>query len=232
MQPYRIKILDDDFLVFSSAGVDEKYARQENISTVIINPSVESDFEIKALDKHGRTSGDVLTPTVAATLFLTERRGLPLTEFSFKTAGGNVEVFDTGSHNLSVKLPKCKFLCTKTETVKGCDATYNDIDVGGTFRTISVENVGKFDRELLSLLILSGERLPSSVIASSFQNGVLSLRSLSDFSVTKPFSLTEYVAAAYNEHVISKFRQRSFPISNGGLTVDINCDFITLRFDS
>ncbi len=230
MQPYRTRILGDEFSVYSSLEKDEINLKEQNTNTVIINPSLSRDFEITAYDRAGKISRDVIAPTISAAMFLMKKRGLPLTEFSFETAGANLDVFYTDNNAFIIKPQKCKLLYTNSISLKGCDTVYRDIELSGTFRAISVENVRGFDRELLPLLILSGETVPSSTLASSFCNGELSVCSFSDFSSSGFYEVSTCVVAAYNEYLSSSGRTRRYPVGDGKLVIELEKGFIKIVF--
>ena len=166
MKPYRIKILGDEFLVYSSLQKDEINPKERKENTVIIGPSLSRDFEVRAYDKHGKMSCDVIAPVIAGVMFLSKKRGLPLTEFSFEAFGKNLDIFYTGNRIFIKEAQVCKLLYTKSTMLKGCDISYRDIEAGGVFRTIAVENIAGLDGELLSLLVLSGETQPADVDAA------------------------------------------------------------------
>ncbi len=231
MKPYRIKLLDDEFCVFSSACVKNEVPKDEGANTVIINSSLACDFALEVCDKLGNPSSDVIAASISATLFLREKRGLPLTEFSYETRHGNVEVFYTGHTSFLVKPPKCKLSYTNKTTLLGCETLYNDIDVGICARAISVENLEKFDKETLKLLVFSEKMTPSVTLASSYLSGYLSYLCYSDFSRQRVSELSLCTLAAYNEYVASRGKNRSFFASDGKLLIDINTSLIgiTLR---
>lgn len=227
MQPYRIKILGDEFSVYSSLDENDGInLKEQNTSTVIINPSLSRDFEVRAYDKHGKLSCDVIAPVIAGVTFLSKKRGLPLTEFSFEAFGKNLDVFYTGNRIFIREAQICKLLYTKSTMLKGCDISYRDIEAGGVFRTIAVENISGLDRELLSLLILSGENTPSVTLASSVFDGEISFSSLSDFSASGFFEITKYTVAAYNEYLNSKGRKKRFFARDENFSAEFENGFI------
>ena len=220
MKPYRIKILGDEFLVCSSLQKDEINPKERKENTVIIGPSLKEDFKVSSYDIRQSPSPDLFSNAILATRFLIEKRGLPLEEFSFDVCGTNLNVFYTGEGVFTIKPQKCKLLYTKTELLKGCEVTIRDVNVGCVFRTVSVENLKDFDKELLSLLTLTGECVPSAALASSLFSGTLSFSMLSDFSKRKPTELTAYVAAAYSEYLKSCGRVRSFTAKDERLKIE------------
>lgn len=202
MNPVRIKVMSDDFLVFSlPCGVlqTEFLSKYDFEYAVIISPSVEADFHISTYSKGENIILDNYAAAISAAAFLVLKRGLPLSEISFETPSGIVNIFCTGDSMFKVLITECKELCTKSTEILGCEIEYTDVLLWGTVRVVKAKNIEAFDVSALPGFLLAGGKLPDSVALSSKRDEKLSVIAYNKFNPAPLTTLHSFAAAAYLE---------------------------------
>ena len=202
MNPVRIKVMSDDFLVFSlPCGVlqTEFLNKYDFEYAVIISPSVEADFHISTYSKGKRLIIDNYAAAISAAAFLVLKRGLPLSEISFETPSGIVNIFCTGDSMFKVLITECKELCTKSKEILGCEIEYTDVLLWDTVRVVKAKNIEAFDVSALPVFLLAGGKLPDSVVLSSKRDKKLSVIAYNKFNPAPLTTLHSFAAAAYLE---------------------------------
>ncbi len=202
MNPVKIRVMDDDFLVFSLAENAERMEKLNGFEfeyAVFLSPSMDADYYIEAYSKKKKTLSDHYAAAVSAAAFLVLKRGLPLSEISFETASGFIDVFCTGSGLFTVSIQKCKHLYTKTLDVMGCDIRYIDILAGNPCRVINTKNIENFDVSCLPRFVTADENFPAAVVLSSNNGGEVDIVAYTDFNFSAPPRLSLFAAAAYSE---------------------------------
>ena len=200
MHPYEISVLDESYLLFSLpyGGNESDYARVGE-RCVFLVPSVNADFRITGLGKGGKPLYDYYSATVCAAAYLTVKCGLPLTEISFETPNGNLEILCTGSGSFSVKMNECKLLFSNHIEICGFVPDVAEVETGGIFRVASVPSDAKFSEALAPRLAGAAFPLPQAVILSTLRDNELSIKAYADYNPTPPSTLLCYAAAAYKE---------------------------------
>lgn len=225
MQPTKISVMGDDFLLFSlsdSGGVSCEAAAHGAKAVVLLNVGVKEDFSLTAYSNESTPLCEYCSAAICAAAFLRQKRGLPLSEFAFETPNGILEIFSTGADKYRVTAPKCKRLYTKSIDLLGCDAEYSDIRVGGQlFRTVSAKDIKLFDRGILPKLTAVDDALPSSIVLSSSCNGKLFRDCYTDFSAVKPTSLSINTVAAYSEYSYKKAVTADFCLDDGATAFSV-----------
>ena len=207
MNPVRIKVMSDDFLVFSlPCGVlQTDFLNQYDFEyAVIISPSVEADFHIRAYSKGKRLITDNYAAAISAAAFLVLKRGLPLSEISFETPSGFTDVFCTDDGLFSLIIKKCKELCTKNIELLGCEIEYTDVLVKNTVRVIKTKSIDNFDISALSAFLFAGDKLPAAVTLSSRYKEKLYVTLYDEFNSEPPTRLQCFAAAVYLENAALK----------------------------
>ena len=202
MNPVRIKVMCDDFLVFSlpCGTLDIAFLNDYDFNyAMILSPSIESDFHIKAYSKRRDLIIDNYAAAISAAAFLVLKRGLPLSEIRFETNSGFVDVFCTGNGVFSVVVRKCKELCTNSTELLGCKIEYTDVSLCGTVRAVKTKDIESFDLSVLPGFLLAGEKLPDSVILTSRHDGKLSVSIYNEYNPSPLTALHSYAAAAFLE---------------------------------
>ncbi len=134
-----------------------KVQNQDNDLTVILYPSMSADFALFSCDKNMEESEKYVLSALAAGAFIFDYRGLPLSEAVFETPIGKIEIFNTGSGEISVNSMKCKHLYTN----KAFDFLGADVDVslysvyGLNVAFLFCEKTDLFDFSLTPSLLLS-----------------------------------------------------------------------------
>ena len=204
MQPYYISVLGDVLLLFSLPHESEiKNALAKGDRCVILLPSLVADFRILGYEKCGKPLHDYYSAAVCAAMHLTERSGLPLSEISFETPQGIVEILRTGDGLFCVKVNKCKQLLSKTVEIRGCETDVLDVDVGGKIRVVPTLDVARFDKATSARLSSAALPLPSAVVLSARVGQRLLVRAYTDYNPTPPSSMLTFAAAAYSECSLS-----------------------------
>ncbi len=211
MNPVRIKVMSDDFLVFSlpCGTLDIAFLNDYGFDyAVILSPSTEADFYIKTYSRRKDLIIDNYAAAISAAAFLVLKRGLPLSEISFETNSGFIDVFCTGNGLFGVKIQKCKQLFTKSAELLGCDIEYTDVLLSGAVRVVKTKNMETFDISSLSCFLFAGEKLPDSVALSSRREGKLSVILYNKFNPAPLTTLHSFAAAAYLEK--TPYREKIF----------------------
>lgn len=200
MQPYYISVLGDVFLLFSLPHEREiADALIKGKRCVILLPSLVADFRILGYEKCGKPLHDYYSAAICAAMHLTKKSGLPLSEISFETPQGILEILCTGDGLFCVRVDKCKRLLSKTVKIRGCETDVFDIDAGEKIRVVPTSDVARFDRATSARLSSAALPLPSAVVLSSRVGDRLSVRTYADYNPTPPSSVLTSAAAAYCE---------------------------------
>lgn len=202
MDPVKIRVMGDDFLIFSLV---EKAERMEILNgfefeyAVFLTPSIDADYYIEAYSKKKEILSDYYAAAISAAAFLVLKRGLPLSEISFETPSGIVNIFCTGDSMFKVLITECKELCTKSTEILGCEIEYTDVLLWGTVRVVKAKNIEAFDVSALPGFLLAGGKLPDSVALSSKRDEKLSVIAYNKFNPAPLTTLHSFAAAAYLE---------------------------------
>lgn len=202
MNPVRIRVMSDEFLVFSlPCGVlqTEFLNKYDFEYAVIISPSAKADYHISTYSKEKKPLTDNYAAAISAAAFLVLKGGLPLYEISFEAPSEIVNVFCTGNGFFTVLIPNCKQLYTKTIELLGCGIEYTDVSVKRGVRVVKTKSIENFDKSMLSAFLLRGENLPDSVILSSRSDGKLSVIIYNKFNPDPLTKLHSFAAAAFTE---------------------------------
>lgn len=211
MNPINIKVLSDEFLVFSlSCGAFDIAALDDYKFdyAVILSPSIAADFYIKVYTKTKDLIKDNYAAAISAAAFLVLERGLPLTEISFETNSGIIDVFYTDLDVFSVSILKCKELCTKTTESLGCEMNYTDVTISGTVRALESKDSESFDLSVLSDFLHAGERFPDAVILTSMRDKKLSVYIYNEYNPAPLTTLHSYAVAAFLQK--TAYREKIF----------------------
>ena len=204
MNPVKIKVMSDDFLVFSIPCGTFNIAFLNDYEfdyAVVLSPSIEADFYINTYSKRKDLMMDNYAAAISAAAFLTLERGLPLSEFSFETPFQKIDVFYTGNGIFNISIQKCKELYTKTTEISGCEIDYTDISLCGTVRVVKTKDIERFDLSALPGFLLAGKRIPDSVILTSKYDEKLTVSIYDEYNPTPLTTLHSYAAAAFIEKV-------------------------------
>jgi hypothetical protein len=218
MQPAKISVMGDDFLLFSlsEGGEVPSNAAYGVKAVVLLGVGTNEDFSLTAYSAENTPVCEYCSAAICAAAFLKQKRGLPLSEFTFETPNGILEIFNTGVDKYTATLPKCKRLYTKGVDLLGCDAEYSDISVSGNlFRAVSSKDIRLFDRKILPSLLTIEGNLPSSAVLSSSKGGRLFSDCYTEFSTVKPTSLIVNAVSAYNEYLHKKTVTADFSLDDG-----------------
>ena len=232
MQPTKINVMGDDFLLFSLAHGREAPCKAISCgakAAVLLMPGIEEDFSITAYSDGGKPMCEYYAAAICAAAFLKQKRGLPLSEFTFETPGGIVEVFSTGADKYTIAVQKCKQLYIKSIDLLGCDFEYSDIRVNEQlFRTVSATDIKLFDRRILPKLVAVGASMPCSIVLSSSSKGKLMTDYYTDFSSVKPTRLLINAAAAYKEYLSGHSADADFLLEDGASACRVQYSTVTL----
>lgn len=211
MQPYYISVLGDVFLLFSLPSDREiENALAKGEKCVILLPSLAADFRILGYEKCGKALHDYYSASVCAAMHLTKRSGLPLSEISFETPHGILEILCTDEGLFHVKVDKCKQLLSKTIGIRGCETDVFEVDAGGKIRVVPTSDVACFDNATSARLASAVLPLPCAVVLSSRVGGRLLVRVYADYNQAPPSSVLTSAAAAYIESSLSGYNRLYF----------------------
>jgi hypothetical protein len=181
----KIKIIS---LPFDAAA--PKLGNGADGKTVILRPGCSEDFALECLGI------DPYSAAVSAAALLICGRGLPLDELAFETEIGVLNVFHTGADLYTVKIQKCKQLCTKEAEIKGCFVRYTDVICHGFYRVFAAERIEDFDAEILKLYMHLGDGCPDGAILMAEQDGKMKVQGYSAKGSGLPGRLISHAAAA------------------------------------
>ena len=198
MHPYEISVLDESYLFFS-LSLDGDASEYVHIGErcVFLLPSVIADFRVTGYEKNGKPLYDYYSAAVCAAAYLIRKRGLPLSEITFETPKGILEIFCTGSGSLSLKINKCKLLLSNHIEICGCVPNAFDADLGGVFRVVSIPFDAEIGKALAPRLVSAALPLPEAVILSTLRDNGLFIKVYSDHNPTPPSKLLCCAAAAF-----------------------------------
>jgi hypothetical protein len=151
MNPSRIRLGDESFLIFPSDAKMEKceaFLKYKDDVLVFITPSLKEDFKIEAY-KNSKPLLEYYSSAVSAAAYLTEKMGLPLPDMSFEAPNGKIEIINTGSGVFTAQAEKCKLLFSKFEEVRGCAIEYFDFSFLKKFRVLLAKNQSSFSLDAL-----------------------------------------------------------------------------------
>lgn len=214
-----------DFAKISTMGQDyalysQKYGESSNIDFskpgALLYPSITADFAVSGIKNGTVTTADSYTSAICAAAYLLEKRGLPLSEISFETANGNIEIFNTGVGEYLLKLNKCKLLYTKSTCIEGTAVDFCDVLCSALCRVAFVPPDAVVRPELARVLTVSSDRMPSAVVFAAAPNEVgeiPKIRSYSAHSAAPPSRAAICAATAYAAYIsgLSKSGLVSFP---------------------
>ena len=183
MIPYEISVLGDRFLFFSLPSDEEiKNVVSFDKRCVILLPSLDADFKIVGYEKGGAPLCDYYSAAICAAVHLVKKRGLPLSEISFQTPKGILQILCTGGGMFGVLVNKCKLLLSKDVEICGCEPDVCDVEVHGKFRVMRLCEVDGFEKKNLKRLASVALPLPCAVVLSSMENGKLRVRTYTDYN--------------------------------------------------
>ena len=193
MEYFTLSMIDNDFTVIPLTEPNEE-KMAESISkstrkTLFIYPSLSSDFAIRGFSNTGKSELDTLSLAFAAAKFFIEKRGLPLSDFTFETERGIVEVFHTPSGFYRAKAP-CSFkILARQREVFGCDVTSYDLYSDFFVRAVRVDKFEGADRERFYSFFKLNEPLPDAVLFFSQEQGKVRFESIKRNGETGPSDL-------------------------------------------
>lgn len=227
MNPTRINILGEDYFLYSQRGADseKQSVSKADANKVLLLPSLAYDFSVKSYGKDGKEEKHNPAAALAAAAHLTLVRGLPIKEFSFELADGNIEVFCTGDGFFEIEIPKCKVLFTGAAEIFGCEVHYTDVFAFGVHRVVATENISNADASTLAALINVGRYLPDALLFSSLSDGELEILPYTDFNPTPPPRLLLYTAA----YLANRKSHGEFFAKDGSLSLRRDYSSVHLR---
>ena len=238
MHPYEINVLGDSFLFFSFESekrLDEALVLGKRC--VILLPSLLADFRVIGYESNKKELYDYYSAAICAAAHLTEKRGLPLSDLSFETPNGIIEIFHTGVGLFTVNINKCKVLLSKSVELCACRLDACDVFVNGIFRVVGASSAKRFDDKLLPRLAGADFPLPCAAVVCSSERGRISLKRYSDYNPTPPSSVLTYAAAAYKEYAFLRRKESdayfcfddgsSCHVSRRGIEMTVKAKFVT-----
>ena len=198
MNPTVIDVLGEYYFLISLSGTDEE---PDNLNLtgkhkVYLFPSLTADFGVRSYSKAGALCSYDPAAEVSAAAYLSLKQGLPLDEFIFETPVGFLKISRTGRDIFEIVIPKCKVLFTDIAEIHGCPIQYSDILVGDVLRVVRAENIDWADPLALSALLSVGRYLPTALLFSSVNDGMIEMSSYTDFNPSPPSRVLLYAAAA------------------------------------
>ncbi len=225
MNPVRIKVMSDDFLVFSlpCGAINNDFLNNYEFDfAVILLPSIEADFYIEVYSKRKDLITDNYAAAISAAAFLVLKRGLPLSEIRFETSTDFVDVFYTDNGMFSVPIQKCKELCTKTTEFFGCETEYTDVSLCDTVRVVKSKDIKNFDLSALPGFLHAGGKLPESVILTAMRDNKLDVLIYNEYN---PRPLT-----TLHSHAVAAFLQK--PAYEEKIIFDDNISYFTKEYST
>ncbi len=224
LNPYTVSIIDEVFAVFSysESRFPDDFTMLSNVDfAVILSPSDTADFKISAWDVFEKPMLEYYSSAFAAASFLIFERGLPLSEITFETPCGIIEVFDTGKGFLSLIIRNCKQLYTKVIEIAGCSAEYTDVYISFSARCVKTSAVHACAEDLGVHYLLHGNSVPSSALVYEIRGNVISFSYYSEHSKCKISSLAAFAAAAYTAYHKNEAGDKEILSSKSG---DVLCN--------
>ena len=157
MNPSRISLGSESFLLFPSAcrteTVDEIINRYIEENLVFILPSIEEDFKIAAF-KNKKPLIEYYSSAICAAHYLIEKMGLPLSEITFETPNGKIEIFNTGACKFTASIDRCKFLFAKEEEFQGCYIECVDVLLLRHIKAMISKDSESFSKDALKEILM------------------------------------------------------------------------------
>lgn len=181
----RIVFLGESFDVFSFNEKQEDITkfldkRDKNVKAVFLYPSEKADVSIESYLSNGEKFYGYELSSIAASIFITEVRGLPLDEVSVETPCGIFEIKRVGSLlKYGIVLEKCKLIYTnKPVYVDEIEALVTAFSYkNNIYRATKCENLSLFDTNYLNSLLLSnGEGCIDGAIVYSQEGNNIDMR--------------------------------------------------------
>ena len=230
----KIDLLGDVFELFSLNCEEEIVKNLKSCGAGIkafLTPSLEADFSLRVYDKNNEECREYFAAALIAAAFLTQKRGLPLSEILFEAPCGNIEVFCTGNGTFQTRIDKCKQLLSSQAEFAGCDVKYNDFFIMKKIRAIHTEDITVFSKSGLSEFVMLGTEFPAAVILSSALDNRLQMHSFRDHSATFVSNLSLWCCAALNEWITARKTIRKFQTAEYGLVLEPSEHSVTVRID-
>ncbi len=200
LKPYAFNILNDSFKLYSlptyPKNINEEILPEGNCFNLILTPSLTADFSISAHPVFKNGLSEHYAAALCAAAFLIFKRGLPLDSILFETPDENIEVFNTGTASIAVKLEKCKLLTTNSTQILGSDVKYTDVDMKFMLRTAPIPSVASATQELAAHYLLASEPLPAAVVFYENTGNTIKTACFSSHAKYKPSALAAFAAAA------------------------------------
>lgn len=202
MHPYEISVLGEDFLFFSLTSESEADAALKfSKRSAILLPSLNADFRIAGYYEKGKPLCDYYSAALCAAVHLVKKRGLPLSDITFETPNGNLEILCTGDGIFTVSVDKCKLLLSNSIPLAGCMLDIKDVFSKSVFRVVRVGDVLRFDKKMLPRIASSQLPMPCSVVLYSSDGRRICVRSYADYNPAPPSSILINAAVAYSEYL-------------------------------
>lgn len=213
MNPSRIALGEESYLVFSSSSLSEsietvkrKY-KEDNL--VFILPSLKEDFKIEAY-KGEKTQIEYISSSICAACFLIESQGLPLSEISFESPNGKIQIIRTGAGLYELALNKCKQLFTKTIELCGCDIEYSEIILLSRVRVCLVKDSDFFSSDVMAELFKIAEPCVVLAITHPF-NGCYQCYSPYGTSATAFYA---YMTSLYTSYLSREMMDSTYDVGS------------------
>ena len=230
MEFAKISTIGQVYTVYSRK-YDEDLPQPFSEPAVLLSPSLSADFAVSGIKNAKTTTADPYTSAICSAAYLNMKSGLPLSEITFETESGNVEIFNTGVGQYLITLNKCKHLSEKTMHVGGSDIEFSDVLCGSVCRIAFVNEDAVVRPELARILTLASDRIPSAVVFATAPNScgeISRLRSYFEHSAAPPSRAAICAVAAYAAYICgtSRFSTVRFP---SGVIADTSFSSVTLH---
>lgn len=158
MKPYKVKILGDEFSLFSKSRCNLEISDCLSQSDAVIEPDLKCDFRVSRCENRAHLKMDSYSAAASAAAFLFFGCGLPLEEISLSLDQENISVFNTGAGLLSIKPPKCQVKFANFAFCHSAPIAMTMLSGIVNVQVVAAKSVEDFDSSLAPILAMrSGE---------------------------------------------------------------------------
>ena len=200
MIPYTIGLMNELFMLYSLSAVpdsvEEFIAGNNTANTVFLTPGTDADFSVRAYNRSACLFKEHYAAALVAAAFLVSKRGLPLSEITFETPSGNIDIFNTGGGVYVAVIKKRKQSCTKSTDILGCGVESTDVFFDFCVRCAHVGSLDNVDEEAFSLYLSVGNSVPADVVIYELSEDLLKIKRVPKYLKHPISNITAFAAAS------------------------------------